>query len=120
MGANGADHEAERRMAVREALEGLAALPEMQRDVLVSTAVDGLSHEEVAHALGLSSGAVRGLVYRARATLRAAAAAVLPGPLIGWSLRSARVEARRELPRRWRAEGLLGSGFCWSREGRSR
>ncbi len=87
--ANGADHEAERRMAVREALEGLAALPEMQRDVLVSTAVDGLSHEEVAHALGLSSGAVRGLVYRARATLRAAAAAVLPGPLIGWSLRSA-------------------------------
>jgi hypothetical protein len=87
--ANGADHEAERRMAAREALEGLAALPPMQRDVLVSTAVDGLSHEEVAEALGLTSGAVRGLVYRARATLRAAAAAVLPGPLISWSLRAA-------------------------------
>ncbi len=103
--AGGADHEAERRMAAREALEGLAALPEMQRDVLVSTAVDGLSHEEVAHALGLTSGAVRGLVYRARATLRAAAAAVLPGPLIGWSLRSA---ARGGSP--GVAEALAGGG----------
>jgi RNA polymerase sigma factor (sigma-70 family) len=88
-GANGADHEAERRMAAREALEGLAALPEMQREVMVSTAVDGLSHEEVASVLGLSSGAVRGLIYRARAALRAAAAALLPGPVIGWALRGA-------------------------------
>ncbi len=103
--ANGADHEAERRMAAREALEGLAALPEMQRDVLVSTAVDGLSHEEVADALGLSSGAVRGLVYRARAALRAAGAAVLPGPLIGWSLRGAERGGSPGL-----AEALAGGG----------
>ena len=87
-GANGADHEAEQRMAARAALAGLAALPQLQREVMVGTAVDGLSHEELASALGLSSGAVRGLIYRARATLRAAAAAVLPAPVIGWALRS--------------------------------
>jgi RNA polymerase sigma factor (sigma-70 family) len=87
-GANGADHEAEQRMAARAALAGLAALPHLQREVMVGTAVDGLSHDELASALGLSSGAVRGLIYRARATLRAAAAAVLPAPVINWALRS--------------------------------
>jgi RNA polymerase sigma factor (sigma-70 family) len=87
-GTNGADDEAEQRMAARDALAGLAALPDLQREVMVGTAVDGLSHEQLATALGLSSGAVRGLIYRARATLRAAAAAILPGPVISWSLRS--------------------------------
>ena len=87
-GANGADFEAEQRMAARDALAGLAALPDLQREVMVGTAVDGMSHDELASALGLSSGAVRGLIYRARATLRAAAAAITPGPLISWALRS--------------------------------
>jgi RNA polymerase sigma factor (sigma-70 family) len=86
---DGADHQAEQRMAAREALERLASLPKMQREVMVGTAVDGLSHEELASALGLSSGAVRGLIYRARATLRTAAAALFPGPLIGWTIRHA-------------------------------
>ena len=87
-GVNGADLEAEQRMAARDALAGLAALPDLQREVMVGTAVDGMTHEELASALGLSSGAVRGLIYRARATLRAAAAAIMPGPLISWALRS--------------------------------
>jgi RNA polymerase sigma factor (sigma-70 family) len=87
-GASGADHEAEQRMAARDALAGLAALPDLQREVMVGTAVDGMSHEELASALGLSSGAVRGLIYRARATLRAAAAAITPGPVIAWALRA--------------------------------
>jgi RNA polymerase sigma factor (sigma-70 family) len=65
-GANGADFEAEQRMAARDALAGLAALPDLQREVMVGTAVDGMSHEELASALGLSSGAVRGLIYRGR------------------------------------------------------
>jgi RNA polymerase sigma factor (sigma-70 family) len=86
---DGADHQAEQRMAARETLERLASLPKMQREVMVGTAVDGLSHEQLASALGLSSGAVRGLIYRARATLRTAAAALLPGPLIGWTIRNA-------------------------------
>jgi RNA polymerase sigma factor (sigma-70 family) len=87
-GARGADQEAEQRMAARDALAGLAALPDLQREVMVGTAVDGMSHEELASALGLSSGAVRGLIYRARATLRAAAAAITPGPVISFALRS--------------------------------
>src|SRR5947209_2300027 len=83
----GADHEVERRLAVREALAGLASLPELQRQAILSTAFDGRSHDEVAAALGLSHGAVRGLIYRARATLRAAAAALTPSPLVHWVAR---------------------------------
>jgi hypothetical protein len=54
---------------------------------MLGTAVEGRSHEEVAGALGLTSGSVRGLIYRARATLRAAAAALIPAPLVDWALR---------------------------------
>ena len=57
----------------------------MQREVILRTAVEGSSHEEVAHSLGLSDHAVRGLVYRARATLRAAATAITPIPLLTWA-----------------------------------
>lgn len=83
----GADQEVERRLAIRDALAGLASLPELQRQVMLSTALEGQSHDEVAAALGLSHGAVRGLIYRARATLRAAAAVLVPGPLISWAAR---------------------------------
>src|SRR5947209_5712987 len=85
-GVPGVEQLVEQRMAAREALAGLAALPDLQRQVMVSTALDGASHEEVAATLGLSSGSVRGLVYRARSTLRAAAAAVMPAPVIEWAL----------------------------------
>ena len=81
--AGGSDFE--RRLAVRSALSSVAALPAMQRDAIVMSAIDGRSHEEVATALGVTDGAVRGLLYRARATLRAAAAAFTPAPLIGWA-----------------------------------
>lgn len=79
----------ERRMAVREMLAGLASLPEMQRVALLQIAVEGHSHEVAAASLGLSEGALRGLVYRARASLRAAATAVIPGPLVNWAAGSA-------------------------------
>jgi hypothetical protein len=74
----------ERRLAVRQALSGVAALPQMQRDAILLTAFEGRSHEDVASALGVTHGAVRGLLYRARATLRDAAAAVVPAPLLAW------------------------------------
>ena len=86
-GASGADLEVERRLAVREALAGLASLPELQRQVMLSAALEGRSHDEIAAALGLTHGAVRGLIYRARATLRAAAAALTPAPLVHWAVR---------------------------------
>ncbi|MHB8240404.1 MAG: RNA polymerase sigma factor [Solirubrobacteraceae bacterium] len=76
--------ELERRIAVREALTDVAALPPMQREAILMSAVDGRSHREVASALGVSDGAVRGLLYRARTTLRGAAAALTPQPLLGW------------------------------------
>lgn len=88
-GADAPETDLERRIAVRETLAGIAALPEAQRDVLLRTAVQGQSHEQVAAALGLSDGAVRGLIYRARATLRAAATAVTPPQLVLWAARAA-------------------------------
>jgi RNA polymerase sigma factor (sigma-70 family) len=81
-GADGADREAERRLAAREALAGLAALPELQRQVMLSTALEGRSHDEIAATFGLSHGSVRGLIYRARAALRSAVAALVPAPVI--------------------------------------
>lgn len=66
-------------LAVRSAFSEMAQLPPLQREVIVRTAIAGHSHEQVASALGISDGAVRGLLYRARAHLRATAAAPLPG-----------------------------------------
>jgi hypothetical protein len=80
------DHH-ENRAEVREVLSNVAALPELQREAIVQTALGGRSHDEVALALGVSEGAVRGLLYRARTTLRDAAAALTPPPLIAWALR---------------------------------
>jgi RNA polymerase sigma factor (sigma-70 family) len=75
----------EHHLAVREALTDVAALPQMQREALLMSAVHGRSHAEVAGELGISSGAVRGLLYRARTTLRGAAAVLVPGPLLRWA-----------------------------------
>jgi RNA polymerase sigma factor (sigma-70 family) len=84
-GRGAPEEDLDRRIAVREALAGLAALPELQREALMRTAVEGESHHTVAAELLISEGALRGLVYRARATLRAAATAVTPTPLVTWA-----------------------------------
>jgi RNA polymerase sigma factor (sigma-70 family) len=85
-GADAPQADLDRRIAVREALAGLAALPEMQREALLRTAVEGRSHQQVASDLGVSEPALRGLVYRARTAMRAAAAAIVPPPLLSWAL----------------------------------
>ncbi|HMD52721.1 MAG TPA: RNA polymerase sigma factor, partial [Solirubrobacteraceae bacterium] len=74
----------EQRLEARQALRDVAALPPMQREAILMSAVDGRSHEEVAGALGITSGAVRGLLYRARTSLRGAVAALVPEPLVAW------------------------------------
>ena len=74
----------ESRLVLREMLSSLAALPELQRRAILLTAVSGSSHGEAAEVLGLSDGAVRGLVYRARASIRNAAAGLLPVGAINW------------------------------------
>jgi RNA polymerase sigma factor (sigma-70 family) len=80
--------ELDRRLTVHATLTELAALPSMQREALVRTAVHGDSHEQVASALGLSHAAVRGLVHRARLAMRAAAGALVPERAIQWLIRS--------------------------------
>ncbi|HEV3071287.1 MAG TPA: RNA polymerase sigma factor [Solirubrobacteraceae bacterium] len=71
-------------LALRDALTDMAALPHMQREVIFRTALAGHSHEEVATALGITDGAVRGLLYRARSTLRTAITALTPPPMLAW------------------------------------
>jgi RNA polymerase sigma factor (sigma-70 family) len=71
-------------LMVGEIFAGLAEMSAPQRHALLMTAVAGSSHGEAASALGVSAGAVRGMVYRARAALRRAAAAVLPPGLVNW------------------------------------
>jgi RNA polymerase sigma factor (sigma-70 family) len=83
--AASAESDFERRVAVRQTLSDVAALPQMQREAILRTAIDGHSHEEIASALGVTHGAVRGLLYRARASLRDAAAAVVPQPALLWA-----------------------------------
>jgi RNA polymerase sigma-70 factor (ECF subfamily) len=75
----------QRRIAIRDALADVAALPKMQQRAIFLTAIDGQSHDEVARVLGISEGSLRGLLYRARATLRGAAAALTPPWLIEWA-----------------------------------
>jgi RNA polymerase sigma factor (sigma-70 family) len=55
-----------------ELAQAIAALPRGQRDVLLLVALAGLSHEEVASALGITYGTVGSRLSRARATLRKA------------------------------------------------
>lgn len=84
-GGSAPQAELERREVMRQTLAGLAALPDNQREALLRSAVAGVPHAEIARDLGLSDGATRQLVLRARATLRAAASALTPLPLLGWA-----------------------------------
>ncbi len=76
--------EVERREELRETLEGIESLPERQRAALVAVAVADRPHADVAAELGLSDGALRQLLLRARTALRAAATALTPYPLVSW------------------------------------
>lgn len=80
--AESPDATVERRLAVHGALAAVAGLPERQREALLLSAVDGESREAIARHLGVTAGAVRQLVHRARQTVRAAATAVMPAPLL--------------------------------------
>ena len=95
------DHEAvehpdqvfERRERLRETIAAVQALPQRQRDAIVLQELEGRSHEEIASRIGISEGAVRQLIHRARGSLRAAAAAIFPLSVLDASLRAPRAEA---------------------------
>jgi RNA polymerase sigma factor (sigma-70 family) len=76
------DQAFERVTGLRELLVAVQALPERQRDAIVLRELEGRSYEEIGAALGVTDGAVRQLLNRARNTLRSAAAAVIPFPLV--------------------------------------
>src|ERR1700749_4871251 len=71
----------QRRATAHAALAELSALPDRQRDALLRTAVFGFPRAHVARTMGLSEGAVRQLVHRARLRMRQAANALIPFPL---------------------------------------
>ncbi|HWF50343.1 MAG TPA: sigma-70 family RNA polymerase sigma factor, partial [Solirubrobacteraceae bacterium] len=71
----------ESRLLVSDLLAELGRLPTRQRQAIVEMSLAGRSRAEVASSMGLSEGAVRQLVHRARATLRTAVTALTPYPL---------------------------------------
>ncbi len=85
----------ERREELRETLDGIQALPERQRAALLAVAVADRPHADVAAELGMSDGALRQLLLRARTTLRAAASALTPYPLVTWLAGGQEVSAAR-------------------------
>ncbi|HEX8053893.1 MAG TPA: sigma-70 family RNA polymerase sigma factor [Thermoleophilaceae bacterium] len=74
----------EQREQVREVVRAVQGLPERQRDAVVLRELEGRSYDEIAVALGVSGGAVRQLLNRARTNLRAAATALTPFDLVAW------------------------------------
>jgi RNA polymerase sigma factor (sigma-70 family) len=76
--------EVEQREELRAALHGIESLPDRQRAALVAIAVADRPHADVARELGMSDGALRQLLLRARTTLRAAATALTPYPMMSW------------------------------------
>ena len=80
----GPEEESQIQEDLRRTLDGIAALPGRQRDALVAVAVDGRAHADVGRELGITEPAVRQLVRRARASVRAVASALTPYPLIAW------------------------------------
>src|SRR3954470_21965933 len=74
--------EAEARQELRDLMDRLRALPEPQRAALVMRELEGLSHEEIAAALGVSGGGARQATYRARRALREGAGLLIPMPFL--------------------------------------
>jgi RNA polymerase sigma factor (sigma-70 family) len=81
-GARSAAAVAESRQELRELMERLQALPEPQRAALVMRELEGLSHEEIATALGVSGGAARQAIHRARAAIRDGFGLLVPLPVL--------------------------------------
>jgi RNA polymerase sigma factor (sigma-70 family) len=91
------DQALERTQGLREVLGAVAALPSRQRDAILLRELEGRSYDEIASVLGVSGGAVRQLLNRARNTLRAAATSVVPIGLLSrlpWTATSEPVAAR--------------------------
>lgn len=96
--------ELERREELAELIRRLRTLPEPQRAAIVMRELEGLGHEEIAAALGLSGGGARQAIYRARQALRDGFGILLPVPVLK-ALLSGSSTAPAEL-----AAGAVGAG----------
>jgi len=74
--------ELEQRERLADLMRRLRELPEPQRAAIVMRELEGLGHEEIATALGLTGGGARQAIYRARQALRDGAGMLLPLPLL--------------------------------------
>jgi RNA polymerase sigma factor (sigma-70 family) len=72
----------EHREELADLIRRLQALPEAQRAAIVMRELEGLSHEEIAAALGLTGGGARQAIYRARQALRDGIGMLVPLPLV--------------------------------------
>jgi RNA polymerase sigma factor (sigma-70 family) len=72
----------ERTERFRATVDAVRELPERQRAALVLRELEGRSHEEIAETLGVTSGAARQHLMRARVALRGAVTAITPYPLV--------------------------------------
>jgi RNA polymerase sigma factor (sigma-70 family) len=72
----------EARASLENLQSALGALSESHADILVLRELEGRSHEEIARELGLSGGAVRQLIHRARNSVRAGASVLIPPALV--------------------------------------
>src|SRR5687767_9622208 len=73
---------AAQRERITALVAGVKDLPAAQRDALVQRELEGRSHREIGIALGVSPGAVRGLIFRARTGLRHGAGMLVPMPVL--------------------------------------
>ena len=76
------DQALEHNEKLRDVLGAVSALPERQRDAIVLREMEGRSYDEIASEMGVTGGAVRQLLNRARGTLRAGATALTPYGLL--------------------------------------
>jgi RNA polymerase sigma-70 factor (ECF subfamily) len=63
------ERDAESSERLRTTIAGLQKLPELSRSALLMHAVDGMAYEEIARVLGLTVGAVKVRIHRARFAL---------------------------------------------------
>jgi RNA polymerase sigma factor (sigma-70 family) len=73
---------AARRSELAAVLSEVKCLPTAQREALLRRELEGRSHQEIAAAIGVTPGAVRGLIFRARTALREAAGLLIPLPVM--------------------------------------
>jgi RNA polymerase sigma factor (sigma-70 family) len=72
----------ERQARLAGVVAGIKALPVAQRNALVKRELEGRGHGEIAAQMDLTPGAVRQLIFRARATLRDSVGLLVPTPVL--------------------------------------